>query len=90
MRKRTAGGKSTTLWRLSFWRFSIGFRIITALFHKKKGLVKASPFFDFIRSYGTNEISSMLELVFSDKTEFSSPARQDFAISTYMRKTEAL
>lgn len=57
---------------------------------KKKGLVKASPFFDFIRSYGTNEISSMLELVFSDKTEFSTPARQDFAISTYMRKTEAL
>ena len=36
MRKRTAGGKSTTRWRLSFWRFSIGFRIITALFHKKK------------------------------------------------------
>ena len=33
MRKRTAGGKSTTRWRLSFWRFSIGFRIITALFH---------------------------------------------------------
>ena len=35
MRKRTAGGKSTTRWRLSFWRFSIGFRIITALFHRK-------------------------------------------------------
>lgn len=34
MRKLTAGGKSTTRWRLSFWRFSIGFRIITALFHK--------------------------------------------------------
>ena len=33
MRKRTAGGESTTRWRLSFWRFSIGFRIITALFH---------------------------------------------------------
>ena len=65
-----------------------GFESLTA--RQKKGLVKASPFFDFIRSYGTNEISSMLELVFSDKTEFSSPARQDFAISTYMRKTEAL
>ena len=36
MRKRTAGGKSTTRWRLSFWRFSIGFRIITALFHIKE------------------------------------------------------
>lgn len=36
MRKRTASGKSTSCWRLSFWRFSIGFRIITALFHKKK------------------------------------------------------
>lgn len=33
MRKRTASGKSTSCWRLSFWRFSIGFRIITALFH---------------------------------------------------------
>lgn len=39
MRKRTAGGKSTTRWRLSFWRFSIGFRIITALFHNKKDAV---------------------------------------------------
>ena len=36
MRKRTASGKSTSCWRLSFWRFSIGFRIITALFHMKK------------------------------------------------------
>nr|DAM21077.1 MAG TPA: hypothetical protein [Caudoviricetes sp.] len=35
MRKRTASGKSTSCWRLSFWRFSIGFRIITALFHTK-------------------------------------------------------
>ena len=34
MRKRTASGKSTSCWRLSFWLFSIGFRIITALFHK--------------------------------------------------------
>lgn len=32
----------------------------------------------------------MLELVFSDKTEFSMPAESDLAISTYMRKTEAL
>lgn len=38
MRKRTAGGKSTTRWRLSFWRFSIGFRIITVLFHKKQSV----------------------------------------------------
>ena len=36
MRKRTASGKSTSCWRLSFWRFSIGFRIITALFHIKE------------------------------------------------------
>ena len=36
MRKRAASGKSTSCWRLSFWLFSIGFRIITALFHKKK------------------------------------------------------
>ena len=35
MRKRTASGKSTSCWRLSFWLFSIGFRIITALFHNK-------------------------------------------------------
>lgn len=35
MRKRTTSGKSTSCWRLSFWLFSIGFRIITALFHKK-------------------------------------------------------
>lgn len=33
MRKRTASRKSPSCWRLSFWRFSIGFRIITALFH---------------------------------------------------------
>lgn len=39
MRKRTAGGKSTTRWRLSFWRFSIGFRIITVLFHKSVTVV---------------------------------------------------
>ena len=57
---------------------------------KKKGLVNASPFFDFIRSYGTNEISSIFELVFSDKTDFSSDAEQDFTISTYMQRTEAL
>ena len=38
MRKRTAGGKSTTRWRLSFWGFSIGFRIITVLFHKKQSV----------------------------------------------------
>ena len=36
MRKRAASGKSTSCWRLSFWRFSIGFRIITALFHIKE------------------------------------------------------
>lgn len=36
MRKRAASGKSTSCWRLSFWLFSIGFRIITALFHIKK------------------------------------------------------
>lgn len=36
MRKRAASGKSTSCWRLSFWLFSIGFRIITALFHKEK------------------------------------------------------
>jgi len=35
MRKRAASGKSTSCWRLSFWLFSIGFRIITALFHNK-------------------------------------------------------
>lgn len=35
MRKRAASGKSTSCWRLSFWLFSIGFRIITALFHMK-------------------------------------------------------
>jgi len=46
MRKRTAGGKSTTRWRLSFWRFSIGFRIITALFHKKQAAQQGSLFFD--------------------------------------------
>lgn len=39
MRKRTAGGKSTTRWRLSFWRFSIGFRIITVLFYKSVTVV---------------------------------------------------
>ena len=39
MRKRTASGKSTSCWRLSFWRFSIGFRIITALFHKSVTVV---------------------------------------------------
>ena len=33
MKKRAASGKSTSCWRLSFWLFSIGFRIITALFH---------------------------------------------------------
>ena len=49
MRKRTAGGKSTTRWRLSFWRFSIGFRIITVLFHMKKALAIASAFFSYIR-----------------------------------------
>ena len=38
MRKRTAGGKSTTRWRLSFWRFSIGFRIIKVLFLKKQSV----------------------------------------------------
>ena len=43
MRKRTASGKSTSCWRLSFWRFSIGFRIITALFHKRDGDSKESP-----------------------------------------------
>ena len=36
MRKRAASGKSTSCWRLSFWLFSIGFRIITALFHIKE------------------------------------------------------
>lgn len=45
MRKRTAGGKSTTRWRLSFWRFSIGFRIITALFHKTKRHLRVSFYF---------------------------------------------
>ena len=45
MRKRTAGGKSTTRWRLSFWRFSIGFRIITVLFHKKQSVRQDGLFF---------------------------------------------
>lgn len=41
MRKRTASGKSTSCWRLSFWLFSIGFRIITALFHKRSSQTAA-------------------------------------------------
>ena len=45
MRKQTAGGKSTTRWRLSFWRFSIGFRIITVLFHKKQSVRQDGLFF---------------------------------------------
>lgn len=59
MRKRTASGKSTSCWRLSFWLFSIGFRIITALFHMKKAFAVANAFFSEIRSFGTSEISSM-------------------------------
>jgi len=50
MRKRTAGGKSTTRWRLSFWRFSIGFRIITALFHKKEETLFSVIIFSIIAS----------------------------------------
>ena len=45
MRKRTASGKSTSCWRLSFWRFSIGFRIITVLFHKKQSVRQDGLFF---------------------------------------------
>ena len=51
MRKRTAGGKSTTRWRLSFWRFSIGFRIITALFHTKSALFSECFFAYFISNF---------------------------------------
>ena len=49
MRKRTAGGKSTTRWRLSFWRFSIGFRIITALFHSVKDIRFSNVLYFYIR-----------------------------------------
>ena len=48
MRKRTASGKSTSCWRLSFWRFSIGFRIITALFHSVKDIRFSSVLYFYI------------------------------------------
>lgn len=48
MRKRTASGKNTSCWRLSFWRFSIGFRIITALFHIKMPRHLSRHFYYFL------------------------------------------
>ena len=52
MRKRTASGKSTSCWRLSFWLFSIGFRIITALFHMQSVLIGSEyPVMDTLLFY---------------------------------------
>lgn len=69
MRKRTASGKSTSCWRLSFWRFSIGFRIITALFHTSER-VTLVPIFYFIKISHLFHCSS-----FSQKVTLGLPAR---------------
>ena len=69
MRKRTAGGKSTTRWRLSFWCFSIGFRIITALFHRKnrkKPVVQwTTGFFNEINPVGFVKCASRVKYGFA-------------------------
>ena len=54
MRKRAASGKSTSCWRLSFWLFSIGFRIITALFH----ISKQQKMNDFTKFDSDNSLST--------------------------------
>ena len=62
MRKRTAGGKSTTRWRLSFWRFSIGFRIITALFHSVKDIRFSGVLFLYLGK-SANQQSIIIEKI---------------------------